>query len=466
MQRNFYRIFSVLVLSVFLFGGCSNKIIDKDNVIQLDNVGLRKGVFERRFRLSEDFGKNSQFSSAILKNFIQKVFLPEYLFIQKAYELNFDKDPVIQKNMLEFRMNALSSIHPIRGKEIFIKDNELDEYLAKKNYSYNFILISHPSYLECEKLAVDLRNGIDVETEDEMKKMQFPKVATLKDKTYGQSVPIDIYYHLKDLKIGEVSKPIYKAPFWSVIKLLDKKRIKDSINKNIEKKSLINEFHLIKKDQEIQAFVDKLKLKYNCKININSKKILNAFSTDGKIGYFDSKKYEGSLTSDFIIETNKQNITADMFFTTFNRSNRFSNMVQISEQDIKVFIEDLSAQLVLYLDALEKNLDEDGIIKDQIENKINRYLYQKFLKEEISDKVEFSVEEARVYYHKNRDVWKGEFEKVKGSIINKNRTKLIYQLKDELIEKFTNEYDIIYNEELLNELSAKFTNERNNNSIK
>jgi hypothetical protein len=103
-------------------------------------------------------------------------------------------------------------------------------------------------------------------------------------------------------------------------------------------------------------------------------------------------------------------------------------------------------------------------LSEQIENKLYRVLYSKYLKEEISDKVSISQEVALSYYNDNRGVWKGEFEKVKSSIINKMRKEAMYKYRDQLVKDLSDEFDVLYNEPLLQEIADSFTAEKKNKS--
>ncbi len=225
---------------------------------------------------------------------------------------------------------------------------------------------------------------------------------------------------------------------------------------------LLKDLQGIKKIKETKQYVDSLKSKYNLEIvKEDYNKMIKAFViNEEEVGFFNRANYPGSI-DDIVIKTTLQNISVDMFFFIFNRTNRFSKITKLVYEDVDVFIDDLSTQLVLYLDALEQGVDKYPTLSEQIENKLYRVLYSKYLKEEISDKVSISEEVALNYYNGNRGVWKGEFEKVRSSIVNKLRKEAMYKFRDKLVKDLTDDFDVLYNEPLLKEMADQFTAEKN-----
>jgi hypothetical protein len=444
---------------------CSKKEIDKENVIQIGEVGLRKGVFERRFKLSSEYGKNKEFSPEILKSFINRILLPEYLFIQKSFDLGFQNDPFILKTVFEFKMNALASNNAIHSKEMFISDKELADFYNDKKYLYSFEIIQHTAFNEADSIKKILSEGKKLKFEKETMPDVFPRKIEYVNKSFGESVPFEIYKQLDEMKEGEISEPIYSAPLWIVIKLTDKVKYQKTNSLEESKTILLKDLQGIKKIKETKLYVDSLKSKYNLEIlNKDYSKIIKAFVINNEqVGFFNRANYSGSI-EDIVIKTSLQNINVDMFFFIFNRTNRFSKIKKLVYEDVDVFMNDLATQLVLYLDALEQGVDKYPTLSEQIENKLYRVLYSKYLKEEISDKVSISQEVALSYYNDNRGVWKGEFEKVKSSIINKMRKEAMYKYRDQLVKDLSDEFDVLYNELLLQEIADSFTAEKKNKS--
>ncbi len=228
---NFNVIF-LLLLMLLPLTSCSNKEIDKENVIQIGEVGLRRGVFERRFKLSSEYGKNKEFSPEILKSFIDKILLPEYLFIRKSFDLGFQNDPFIRKTVFEFKMNALATNNAIHSKELFISDNELADFYKDKKYLYSFEIVQHTAYHEADSIKKILSEGKKLIFEKEAMPGIFPRKIEYINKSYGESVPYEIYKQLDEMKEGEISDPIYSAPLWIVIKLI--KKVKNQNIKSLE----------------------------------------------------------------------------------------------------------------------------------------------------------------------------------------------------------------------------------------
>ncbi len=461
------HIFKKLVLFLLLLGfySCNNKEfkLNEDYVVQIDDIGLREGVFERRFKLTKDFSAHKSFTANSLKNSIDNIFLPDLLFIRKAYELGFDKDPSIKKNNFEFKVNALASTHPINSKSIFISDKELKDFYEEKDVLYTFQIIQHNSFWAIDSISKNPNWGKNNNSNVKEKRKVMPRELSLGKRSYGQSVPIEVYKELKKIKVGESTKPIYIAPTWNIIRLIAKEDNKKLTSFAKLKRTLVKEFEIIGKQKQIIEFQDSLLKKYKIeKVDINYSKILNSFVTKNGIGFFQQDKYKGNLKNDLVITSNKGNITVDDFFYFFNKGNQFAIFNQITKEDVQVFIDDLTKHYALYLDHNSMNYGENKILVDQIENKSNKLLLQKFIRDEITRKVKVSEDEARDHYNNNRKIWVGEFDKVKRSIISELRDKKIKELRESLIEQYKEKYNVVYNNELIKQLAEKYTKEKNN----
>ncbi|MCB0730165.1 MAG: peptidyl-prolyl cis-trans isomerase [Ignavibacteriae bacterium] len=459
----------VLLVSMFLLlFACSEKKIDDAYVVQIDKAGLRKGVFERRFKLSNDYGKNTEFSVETLKNFIDKTLLPEYLFIEKAYDLGFDQDPQIKNSVLELKMNALASNHPIHSKDIFLSDESVIDFYNNKSDLYDFDIIQNSSYYLADSMYKFLEAGNKLQKENEAKSNMFPRTISYLNKSYGETVPKDIFDKIEEMQVGDISKPIYTPPVWAIVKL--NKKLKNNLLLPIDdmKQTLIKELQNYEKVEQVKKFTQELKNKYQLEIvNVDYNKLIEAFViTEDQHGYFNRTKYDGSPSDIIIFNTTKGSLNLDQFFFLFNRANQFSQLVKVVKEDLEVFINDLADQFVLYIDALDENIESEESVADQIENKLNRSLLTKFLKEQISEKINLSDNEVKKYYDEHRDKWQGEFDVVKSSLINEMRKSRMYEYRDNLINNYKEEYSILYNQKVLQELAEKFTKEKINPNSK
>ena len=92
-------ILTILIISLTI--GCDEQKIEEGNVVQIEDIGIRKGVFERKFKMTNDFNETKVFAPEFLKNSIEKYMLTDHLLICDAYKKGFNVDPKITKIMLE-----------------------------------------------------------------------------------------------------------------------------------------------------------------------------------------------------------------------------------------------------------------------------------------------------------------------------------------------------------------------------
>lgn len=441
--------------------GCEEKKIEEGNVVQIEDLGIRKGVFERRFVMTSTYTDNNEFTPKLLISEIDKLLLPNYLFINDAYRLGLNKDQVIVNKAFMYKLNLIASNHPIYTENFSFSKEEMIEFYNKKEFAFDFELFKNISYSRVDSIYKYLKEGNELDFDDDAKKIQsFPSKFRFTNSTYADHSPVEVYDKLLEMKEGEVSEPIYTASVWVVVKLNKKKKIKQKPYDEFQK-DLIDQYQQIMKDKQVELLTIKLREKYNLKIfQENSKTLVKSFLKKSGNRSFSRDRLNESDLDDIIISTTEEKINLDYLVYVLNSSMMFSSVDKITQKDIDEIVNNLANITVLYSDALEKGVDNVEIIRDRFENNENRLLYSKYLKEEISDKVVVSEEDARDYFNNNRDEWKGEFNEVKRAVIKKLRQKLMYQRRDELIEKFKSDFNIQYNMELLKELADKFTEEK------
>lgn len=454
-------IFTVLILLFAI--GCEEKKIEEGNLVQIENVGIRTGVFERKFKMTNDFNETKVFTPEFLKNSIEKYMLTDHLLICDAYKKGFNEDPKITKIMLEYRLSLIASNNPIYSENISIAKDEMAIYYNKKKNIFNFEVIQHNSYYWADSISRYILDGNELKLSKTEKNQQlsYPRQLEFKNSSYGDDVPVEIYDILLKMKEGEVSEPIHSGPVWIVLKLNAKKKNGQLPKYEEMLPKIVDELQPVFKDKQLTELTKELKIKYNLQINKESiGKIIKAFEFSDGAGSFSSKRIDKSDLDEIVISTTEQNFNVDYLLFILNRSNVFRTINTLTPEDINSVIEGISDMIVLYFDGLEKGVDKIDIIQDQLENKENRLLYSKYLKDEIAGKIVVTKADAEEYYNDNRDKWPGDFINVKSSVINKLRQKLAYQRRDELAEEFRSDFNIQYNMELLKELADKFTEEK------
>ncbi len=460
----FTKIFYLIVLSLLLAVSCSeHKIINDNYIAQIDNLGIHKGVFERKFKRTDVYGKNKVFTSEMLKTSLNKILLNDHLLINDALNLGFDEDPMISKTILEYKLNLIASNHPIYTEDFSIPKEELLEFYSKKKFVYTFEIIQHNSLYLADTIYSYLLQGNELSiSEDNKERIPYPRKIAFKNSTYGNDVPVEVYDIILEMNNGEVSSPIHSGPVWTIIKLIEKKK-NNNLKKYDEMKNvIIQQIQPLKKSNQIKQLTEQLREKYKLQIDKQIlEKIYKTFRSDYNEGSFDRGKIAESDLDETIISTTKEKFNVDFLIFMLNRSGIFRNVQKILIKELDIAINNIADMIVFYFDGLEKEVDKIELVNDKMENKLNRLLFSKYLKDEIVNKVKVTEEHANNYYDKNRSEWPGEFNNVKASVIAKLRKKLMYERRDNLIKDFRNKFDIQYNEELLEELAEQFTDEKN-----
>jgi hypothetical protein len=389
-----------------------------------------------------------------LKDFIEETLLPDYLFIQHAYDLGIDEDFLVRVKIKEFAINLLANNHPIKFESMTILDEQMQDFYEKQRTLYDVDLIQADSYEMADSMYRYLSKNRNVKLRyynPDLMGLAYPRFHELNKLTYGSSLHPDVLPALIVLNPGEVSEPVYTPPLWSLIRLKDKKtkRKMDSFEKM--EKELLEKAQGLFKYAEQNTYVEELKKAYELRINKELYKPVAAAYTpiERGGGYVDMNKIDPAQRDAVLIQLKDDTVTIREFAVTLNLQLQFIRMKQLSRNDLEAIVDGHAKQYLLYLDALENGVQEKTGIKDQLVNKEHRILLTEYLKKEIGDKVSVSDSEARKYYEDNRDNYTGDFVNVERVIKGELRSKKLMERKEELVDKLRKKYTVRYNQPLL-----------------
>lgn len=439
--------------------GCVEEVsLNPENVLQIKNVGLREGIFIRRYQLTSDYGNRQEYTPEILKSFIKEKLEQNYLFIANAYDLGLDKENDIQRKIKDFRVNLIASNHPIIFENLEISKDTLQTFYHKKAILYNIDLVQANSYSMADSMYKFLLAGNKVDPSDSDEDLHFPLYFQFNDLTYGEKLHPNLTKMLTEMKNGQVCRPVFTNPAWSIMRLNKKMENNDLISYDKMLNELIQQNQTILKFEAQTQLVNDLREKYG--VSINQKhysQMISAYIFKNNHGWIDIKKIDKSDLNDTFIKIDHDEISLFDFISSFNTSMQFAALPSLKNEDLDVFVEHYVSQNLLYLDGLEKGADRDKLIKDKFVNKEHRLLLTKYLNEEIGQKVKVIDSDAIEHYNINRDKWKAEYKVVEKSVKYDLRKILLTERKNELVDKLRKKYNVCYNEPLLKKLADQLT---------
>jgi len=463
MKRQNWKIVHTLLLFILLVIGCAKQEnMNNECIMQINNVGLRQGVFVRRYKLTSDFGSHEIFSPEILKKFIQEILEPDYLLIQDAYERKFHEESATKQKIEEYRINLLAGSHPFKYETMTILKQELRDFYQKKSVKYDVDLVLTNSYNMADSIYKSIVAGNEIELpKKEELGSSFPQYLQYKDVTYGERLHPEIFTKLIDMKQGEINEPVFTAPIWTIVRLNKKRETKELPSFENMEKELLTQAQAIFKYEGQKRLITELKEKYKLSIRTEFyQPLISVYVLEENHGWIDKNKLSQSDLTATFLQIKDDAIPLSEFIYSFNQANQNLRFSKLTEQDISHFADVYIAQYLLYLDALEKGVDQDKLIQDQLVNKEHRLLLSQYLKEEIAQKVVITDADAKKYYEDNRDRWKAKYEDVASNVKGDLKNKRLLEKKNELVNQLKKKYKVRYNEALLKAVAEGLSNEK------
>jgi hypothetical protein len=263
------------------------------------------------------------------------------------------------------------------------------------------------------------------------------------------------------MKPGQISKPVYTPPFWSIIILSKMSKNNDLQPLDLIKEQFAKKNLTLFKQIQMSRLLKELRKKHQVEIRAEYfQPIISAYTTFNQKKFIDQEKFSESELEDDILKIGNKGFSLKRYIFAFNMAHQLSSLASLKEEDLSNFADNLATQYLLYLDAMEKDVDKNVLIKDKLVNKEYRLLLSKYLKEEIAQKVLISDADARKHYNNNRDKWTADYEKVEKSVKFDLKNSKLHERKNRITSKLRKKYSIRYNESLLNEIAQILTDEK------
>ncbi len=462
-MKKIYQLLSFSLLGLIIFGiVCTKQAPVEDGyVMQIDRAGLRKGVFLRRYQMTKFYNSEHEYNTKKLIKFIRTQLEPNYLFIEHAYELGKDQNPTFLQKMNEYRVNLIADNHPVKTKRFTISKDELRTFHQKLEYTYDVEIIQTNSYADIQQLRKALMAGKKVRQPKKDSGFTFPIVQELTHLLYGERLHPELFPVLEKMKPATISKPVYVAPLWTIIKL--KKKSRNTKFKPFEEmeKETLNRAHGIFKYYQQKRLVEQLREQIPVTINETLfPELVNAYSKEDQRGWIDRRKLKAELLNQPFLIIGSDSISVTRAISNFNQASQFYEFKKLTKTDLAQFADDYVAQYLLYLDALKKGVEQNELIQDRLINKEHRQLLTMYLNEEIAKKVTVTDEETLDYYKQHSDRWNDDFEAVKTLVRNDVKNKKMEDYRDSVIKKLRKKYRVRYNKPLLASIARELTKKK------
>ncbi len=267
------NVFSLLTVLLLLFissfiTSCSEEVsISNENVLQINDVGLREGVFVRRYQLTNEYKKDRVFTPEILKTFIEEKLEPDYLFVAHARDLGLQNDNSFQQSIKDYRVDLIAGVHPLYIENLNISEKELKDFYKQKSVIYDVDLVLANSYSMADSMYRFLLSGSKVTDPNKEGGPVFPKLTQLKNVSYGEGLHPELMPKLSELKEGQVSRPVFTSPIWSILRVNRKRKNTGLPSYDGLVSELNKQLHVLMKFENKKQIIEELKNKYPVSVN-------------------------------------------------------------------------------------------------------------------------------------------------------------------------------------------------------
>ena len=455
----------MLVISILTIAGlitCNKSTvpdIGENIIMQVDSIPYRSSIFERRYGLGN---KKTVVTEDEIQNYLETKIKEELLFVKAAYEAGIHNDKSLQNSLHRYNMEVLEKAHPIHRDKMQINQNAVRTFYENFKNLYTFGVLNTRSYQTAMELKKQYEEGtlnleqysIDLEN---TKGPTFPSYNLFKKIEFSKSLPPQIFEKIIDLEENKISNPIQLGGLWGLV-ILNKKVINKKI-KPFEKVGNIyaNRAANFYRYKVLASHQQTLKKKFELKeLDFDKNLIIKLFDSASASFKFSKKTEEFK-----IFECKKFTITNKDLMTFYNNINAYTTTkpLILVEKDLNIVSERVLNQQLMYYDALSIGVQNNPFVADQIINKKQIELRNRYIRNHLGRlSRKLSEEEIQKYYFENKSKYPGEYSAMRKNVHDDLYLHKIELKKELVLSKLEKESTILYNKKEISRFAKHFSN--------
>ncbi|MHB2156537.1 peptidylprolyl isomerase [Calditrichota bacterium GD2] len=457
------KLFSLIIVLLLMTVACQkNEVLNPEkDIAQVGKLSVDKQVFMNRFRMSKGFAEAKKFSRDDIVKFIDEYFVKNYLLVNKLLDQGIEEEKEMKEAMEQLKIRAMTGMNGPLYRQVIpanveVSDQEIQELYDKSKYKVKIAYLRVSSKHLADSLYSALRRGAN-----------FGKIArkySLDVQTFehGGEVPNYIFPGSLDpkfekaifgLKKGQLSRPIYIAGWYNIVKILDKKPIEHRPLSEI-KAQLKQRLLQYKLNQIRNNYIDSLFIKYEASFNKELYPLIKkAFVPIDRVGKLDVSAIPKEKLDEPLVTYKGGQFTLNSFVTIYNKSMASRRVPLRYDDEIENHIKTMVIGNLMYADGVARGLLNDEQFKSLYQRIRMQKLEREALKRLVNEQIKITDDELKTYYEQHKQEWNNQdFETVKRFVRNRLMGERAREYKDQLAAQLRSEYDVLYNEPLIKEV--------------
>ncbi len=453
-----FKLKLLLLVVPVIFTGC----VDKNPAIFVEVNGQILSTDEviRQFKNSPSNTELVDIQASNIIDFVEKNLLSNLLFRADGYRLKLDKTPELKAAIDLHKQDILIGkngilFQSIIPKRISVSEAEIRQLYSQCNISVKIAEIIVNAASLADSLYHLLQNGANFTELAKKHSIVLPEInKAMEDDQYitcGIKSPV-FEKNVFRLNVGEISEPIELSGRFHIVKLLDRKQIAQK--PYVETRdTLLSRLQKIKRDLFLEDYINSLFTKYEVDINKSLlPQVLAYFSLPTPKTNSSSKPSAMPSDNQKLAVYHGGELSVAEFIEYYKSLPADKSYPLRRTEDVIVMIRALLKTNLLYLDAIERRLDQDEKFFEVMRSITDRYVEEAYRRRFVDAKDSVSQSEIEGYFGENYEIYKQmdkavAFQKIQEQLISKKRQKRVKKL----IRKLKEQFIVRYNSRALNE---------------
>ncbi|RLD15839.1 hypothetical protein DRI50_03310 [candidate division KSB1 bacterium] len=450
----------ILTVLVLIVSSCQKKQVKnpKTDLVDVNGLTLDKALFVSSFQRSKEFRSPGELTPEQVKKFIDDYFVSDFLIINEALSQGLENDSLVKSELENLKVSAMTGMNgPLYAKVMntpaTASEAEARALYKRSDHGVNIAYIRLSSKRQADSIYQAIRHGAefaDMARKHSLDIQTFQTGGKVRGTLYPGLLPKELEKVMFSMRAGQVSKPVYTAGWYYIIKVLKtpKMNLKSFAE---EKDNFLKKVKQAKENNHRNNYIDSLFIRYHFQVHKDLFPVLrNAFVPIDRIGKIDESKIPHNMWNKPLVTYDGGQFKLGQFVSIYNKSN-YGNRVPLREDDeIENHIKAMVVPFLMYQDGLSMGLQDSARYKELYQRYRLSQLERDALQKLVYSQVTVTDDEIKNYYEQHKNELKNQpFERVQEYVKNRLMSEKANEYKKTLVAKLRNKYDVVYNEPLI-----------------
>jgi parvulin-like peptidyl-prolyl isomerase len=440
---------------------------DRDVLVKVGDQMMEEEVFIEIYYNNPLFNNSETITPKMVRTFLDDKIIPFMLFQAEGYERDLDEDSLVQERMDDIRRDILTRRSGTLYRSVIpdsfdITEQEIKDYYEKTDQAVKVAHIWVSSSTIADSIYEALQSGADfakLAARYSMDVRSAKNGGKIPDwLSYGQFGNSTLDSVVFSLEAGELSRPLKTRSGYNIIKILDRQERQQRPLDEQNRRYIARQLERRKHNQFIENYMMNLFDSYD--LQLEQEPGERVASQVRRTDTLAVEQFDSSLLDQTLITWDEGSWTVREFINEYHSAPPNQVPVIMYPENIKQFAQGTLLTEFLYRQALDKGFDDAEDFRQTFDYQADQIVGQRCQEKLVFSRIDLTEEEMEAFKEQHGGQMRGRSDhEIRVLAKNFMHSSEVDSLIGVVSRDLKSEFDIVYNEEVIQQVASKLTSQ-------